>query len=136
MRNVLLLVMIGIFLSTVLYSAELKTRAVLVVMPEGDAAAGREAFVKLSCNSCHGVINDPLMPEAKKKDRGPDLGGVETRWTSGYQATSIVSPSHLIAYEYINKSKDHSSPMPDLTEKMTVKQLIDLLTYLQPLEKK
>ena len=105
------------------------TEIVLVVMPKGDAVKGRKSFLRMSCNSCHRVLNDRAMPAPIEKS-GPDLAYKQTNSSSGYEITSILSPSHIVAFENrINYQR--TSSMPDLTESMTVRELIDILAYLR-----
>ena len=116
-------------------AGEEKARLVMTVMPEGDVAAGRKAFIDLSCHSCHNVSSDSALGPLKPKTSGPDLSKAAGHMTEGYQTTSIISPSHIVVYEYLRKGVDQS-PMPDLTRSMTVRQLIDLIAYLQSFEKR
>ena len=123
-----------LFLFAMNVYAEEKSRLVMTVMPEGNVAAGRKAFIDLSCHSCHKVSSDPSLPAMQPKGNGPDLSTAAGKTTEGYQTTSIISPSHIVAYEYWKK--EQKSPMPDLTRSMTVRQLIDLIAYLQSVEKR
>jgi mono/diheme cytochrome c family protein len=118
-----------------LASGEEKTHLVMTAMPEGDVAAGRKAFLDLSCHTCHNVSSDPALGTVKPEASGPDLSKAAGRTTQGYQTTSIIAPSHIIIYEYWRKEQKQS-PMPDLTRAMTVRQLIDLIAYLQSFEKR
>ncbi len=135
MKSYSLSFFIVLFLSVFAFSAEEKSRLVMMVMPEGDVAAGRKAFVELSCHSCHNVSRDPSLTPVEPKGNGPDLSTAAGITTAGYQTTSIISPSHIVVYEYWGKEKQ-KSPMPDLTRSMTVRQLIDLVAYLQSVEKR
>jgi hypothetical protein len=111
-----------------------ESQIVLVVMPKGDIHEGRKPFLKLACNACHRVVTDPAIPAPTEKS-GPDLGIREVSISNGYELTSIISPSHIIPFEYRTEDR-RISTMPDLTEIMTVKQLVDLLAYLRSLKKK
>ena len=128
-------ILIVLFFSVSAFCAEEKSRLAMIVMPEGDVTAGRKAFVDLSCHSCHNVSTDPSVPVIEPKGRGPDLSTAGGKTSAGYQTSSIISPSHIVIYEYWRKDQD-KSPMPDLTRSMTVRQLIDLIAYLQSFEKR
>jgi hypothetical protein len=102
-------------------------------LPDGDAAAGREAFVALKCNSCHevegvdfpGPFADPIVPVR--------LGGdVAYARTDGELVTAIVNPSHRIASGHptsLVQTGTHSR-MGDFGDVMTVRQLIDIVAFL------
>jgi mono/diheme cytochrome c family protein len=104
-------------------------------LPDGNIEAGKVAFLELDCIRCHSIAGDVGT-------RGPEmirdihvvLGGETTRVkTYGHLVTSIVYPDHIILPKYRADytDRDGNSEMPDMTEEMTVKQMIDLVTYLQ-----
>jgi hypothetical protein len=104
-------------------------------LPDGDPAAGRQAFVDLRCNACHEVAGVPV--EYLEGIARVTLGGKTTRVrTHGELVTSIVNPSHRIAPPHRD-----SGAAPEglslmsyayLNEVMTVQQLVDLVAFLQP----
>ena len=104
-------------------------------LPDGDADAGRQAFLDLRCNSCHEVRGVAI--EYREGLAHVALGGQTTRVkTYGELVTSIINPSHRIA----PPNRD-SGVLPDgqsvmsaayLNDVMTVRQLIDLVAFLQP----
>jgi mono/diheme cytochrome c family protein len=104
-------------------------------LPDGDANAGRAAFADLRCNACHRVEGI----EAPAEGAGPvlvTLGGETNRVKSyGELVTSIINPSHRIAPGHDpnavapgGKSLMESARLNDV---MTVRQLIDLVAFLQ-----
>ena len=104
-------------------------------LPEGSIWKGKTAFVELGCIQCHSVVDEDLVPE-------PDvpravhvvLGGEVTRVkTYGQLVTSIINPSHVISETPREKYTDEegNSLMPDFSEKMTVRQMIDIAEFLQ-----
>ena len=103
-------------------------------LPEGDADAGRTAFVSLQCNACH-EISGLDLPTAQ--EAGPvrvELGGDVTKVrTYGELVTSIINPSHRLAWGYPEEhiSAQGESLMRVSNEVMTVQQLIDLVAFLQ-----
>ena len=101
-------------------------------LPEnGDVARGQAAFLELSCNKCH-MVDGVEMP-APTGDVKVGLGGVvrELR-TDGYLVTSIMHPSHRLArLPKAEISVEGESKMPDFAMTMTVRQLIDIVAFLQ-----
>jgi len=102
-----------------------------MALPEGDPPAGREAFVSLGCASCHGVAWDAELPQPVATVDAPQLGFEQAGYSSGLLATSIISPSHHVSTELATRSEDGLSPMADFTESMTVRQMVDIVAYLQ-----
>jgi L-cysteine S-thiosulfotransferase len=103
-------------------------------LPDGDVERGRAAFVELRCHACHQVegvslpapVADPAIPVV--------LGGVVALpRTDGELTTAIVDPSHRLAPQYpAQKVRAGSlSRMGDFSEAMTVRQLVDVVAFLQ-----
>jgi hypothetical protein len=107
------------------------------LLPDGEVELGKAAFVELECNSCHSVDGMDLPPPTliPLPSASVVLGGqvFEIR-TDGYLVTSIINPSHKLASgldkEEITTSIGESR-MPDYSDIMTVRQLIDLVAFLQ-----
>ena len=104
-------------------------------LPDGDAAAGRQAFVELGCNACHEVAGVPI--EYLEGIARIKLGGETTHLrTYGELVTSIINPSHKIAPQHRNRGAvlDGESVMTYLylNQVMTVQELVDLVAFLQP----
>jgi hypothetical protein len=104
-------------------------------LPDGNPAAGQEAFVTLHCNACHEVSGVPI--EYLEGVAHVPLGGKTTRVkTYGELVTSIVNPSHKIAPPHREAGAEHRGESlmtyAYLNEVMTVQQLIDLVAFLQP----
>ena len=104
-------------------------------LPDGDAAAGRQAFVDLGCNACHEVAGVPF--EYLEGIAHVELGGKTTHLrTYGELVTSIINPSHKIASRHRegDVSLEGESVMTYLylNQVMTVQQLVDLVAFLQP----
>ena len=105
-------------------------------MPEGEIQKGKAVFIRLSCNECHSISDIEL-------DIGSDslnipLGGeVSTQKTYGGLVTSVINPSHKIAWKYTLKYKQNGSTggelskMKNYNEVMTVQELIDLVAFLK-----
>jgi sulfur-oxidizing protein SoxX len=103
-------------------------------LPDGDAPAGRQAFVDLRCNACHEVAGVPM--EYLEGIAHVELGGKTTYVkTYGELVTSIINPSHKIAPPYRQSGVPEGQSLMSyayLNEVMTVQQLVDLVAFLQP----
>jgi hypothetical protein len=104
-------------------------------LPPGDREAGIAAFGELGCMQCHSVHNSrefplPEEPQAWHVTLGGTVGRVKTY---GELVTAIIHPSASIRPDVRETLVDSEgrSIMPDLTRKMTTRQMIDLATYLQ-----
>jgi len=102
-------------------------------LPDGDPAAGRQAFVNLGCNACHEVAGVPI--EYVEGITRVQLGGKTTHVrTYGELVTSIINPSHKIAPQHRGAVLEGESVMTYLylNQIMTVQELVDLVAFLQP----
>ncbi len=104
-------------------------------LPDGDPAAGRDAFVAVGCVQCHTIVGDTLPEPEIPRTLNVQLGG-DARKVKTYAqlVTSIIYPSHSIKDKNAANYQDETgkSLMPDLTSDMTVRQLVDITQYLQP----
>jgi putative copper resistance protein D len=100
-----------------------------VTPPPGDAARGRSVFVKLQCFTCHAVRGEQVPAPSRP---GPDLTEVG-RYHPGYLVESIMNPNARIVDGPGYTDARGLSTMPDYREKLTVSELIDLVTYLKGL---
>lgn len=104
-------------------------------LPPGDALAGEHAFHELGCVQCHSVSGSTVYP--RPADAGEFhvvLGGpVHVVKTYGELVTAIIHPDESIRPDVLRKMAEENphTPMPDLTRRMTTRQMIDLVTYLQ-----
>ena len=104
-------------------------------LPDGDAEAGRKAFIYLQCHECHTVAGEELPGIAGAPPPYVVLGGkVASVKTYGDLVTSIINPSHRLAARYAEQvvADDGESKMHVYNSYMTVQQLIDIVMYLQP----
>ena len=104
-------------------------------LPDGNPAAGQQAFVALRCNACHDVhgVNIEYLGGVAHVT----LGGETTRVrTYGELVTSIINPSHRIS----PKNRDAGATAEGVSlmsyaylyDVMSVQQLVDLVTFLEP----
>lgn len=101
-------------------------------LEKGNPAAGRNAFKEFKCNACHNVQGDKEFTVSS--GLGPALGAKQADYASGWIANSMVSPSHAIALDAVDPGDNVPSKMTDFKDKMTVRQLIDLVSYIKSLE--
>ena len=105
-------------------------------LPDGDVERGKAAFLELKCNTCHTVAKTEMPAPSKDYAyvRVVVLGG-EVRQVKTYGAlvTSIINPSHSLAPGYPKEliTKGNESAMTNFNDTMTVRQLIDLVAFLQ-----
>jgi mono/diheme cytochrome c family protein len=104
------------------------------LIPPGDAAEGRKAFVALECFACHEVKGEDF-PSASKTPRGagPALTGMGAHHPPEYFAESIVNPNRVIITGSGYTGPDGRSKMPSYADTMTIQQLIDVVAYLRSL---
>jgi sulfur-oxidizing protein SoxX len=103
-------------------------------LPDGNAEAGRAAFIYMQCHACHTIAGEQL-PEIPGEDPYVELGGkVSHVKTYGELVTSIINPSHRLASGYAANvvAENEESKMYVYNSYMTVQELIDIVMYLQP----
>ena len=109
--------------------------AITLTVPAGNAQAGRQAFLDLRCTACHAVPSEPKFPSPVSANPGPPIDARLAGRDVSYLATAIVSPSHTFSLDTPLQVREHLagvlSPMGDFSQVMTVRQLVDLQTYLR-----
>ena len=105
-------------------------------LPEGNYDAGLEAFIALGCSNCHSVSGeDDFQRPSEYADLVVPLGGTyNVVKTYGELVTAIIHPSESIRPDVHGRYVDVEgrSLMPDLTQSMTTRQMIDIVDYLLP----
>ncbi len=104
-------------------------------LPDGDAEAGREAFLYMQCHQCHTIAGEQLPGIPGQEPPYVELGGKVTQVkTYGQLVTAIINPSHKLAAGYAEAvvSDDGESRMYVYNDHMTVKELTDIVMFLQP----
>ena len=104
-------------------------------LPDGDADAGRAAFLYMQCHQCHTIAGEELPRIAGMEPPYIELGGkVSKVKTYGELITSIINPSHKLAQGYAEEvvAEGGESHMYIYNSHMTVQELIDIVMYLQP----
>lgn len=104
-----------------------KDKRVVFVFPEGDAVRGRAAFVALKCHECHRVDGEAGLPAPFwAAEKVVVLGGeVPRHRTYGQLVTAVIHPD-------FGRPPSAEVHMPSFNETMTVGQMLDIVTFLQP----
>ena len=103
-------------------------------LPDGDAALGQQVFLDMQCHACHTIPGVELPELDLEAPVSVSLGGpVSVVKTYGNLVTSIINPSHRLmgGVPPEGVAVDGDSIMPVMNDYMTVRQLIDLVAYLQ-----
>lgn len=103
-------------------------------LPDGDALAGREAFLYMQCHQCHTIDGEELPEIPGMSPPYVALGGRSPHVkTYGELVTAIINPSHRLAPGYAEEvvSEDDESNMYIYNKHMTVQELVDLVMFLQ-----
>jgi len=103
----------------------------------GNPDRGQQAFTLLNCNQCHTVKNVNVPAPRGKRRLDLQLAS-ELRFVKGYQdlILAITSPRHVMNEQYqailtnAELQGEVEPFMPDLTDHMTAKQLMDLTAFL------
>ncbi len=101
-------------------------------LPEGDVERGEWVFTKYECMSCHTIGG---MHQKDDAQMDIPLGGEVTKVkTYADLVTSIINPSHKLARGYLEEqvSDDGVSKMVIYNHVMTVQELVDVVSFLQP----
>ena len=103
-------------------------------LPDGDVTKGLGAFIEMRCHNCHRVAGLDLPPPVAEPPVPVVLGGeVPYAKTDGELVTSIINPSHRIAPGWKPElvQRGELSRMPDYGDIMTVRQVVDIVAFLQ-----
>jgi L-cysteine S-thiosulfotransferase len=100
---------------------------------DGSSDRGKIVFVDFGCNNCHEVPGVDLPQPTVQPPVPVVLGGEVTREVSdGSLVTSIIYPSYRLArYPKDQITSRGESRMPHYADRMTVRQLTDLVAFLQ-----
>lgn len=107
-------------------------------LPQGDPVEGRKVYVELECYKCHEINGESFPDLADTEGRsGPELSQMAASHPVEFFAESIVNPNAVIDSEDKEKgyvTKEGRSKMPDYGDVLTVRQLVDLATYVASLK--
>lgn len=101
--------------------------------PDGDAERGKAAFLAKGCHHCHDVsgttLPEPVAPPVQRVALG---GEITSAVTDGHLVTSIIHPTYRIARQAKTAAgPDGKTRMPAFCEDMTVRELTDIVAFLQ-----
>ncbi|NUO82932.1 c-type cytochrome [candidate division KSB1 bacterium] len=99
-------------------------------LPEGDARAGHETFMRMQCYTCHTIdlVGNGLPPESG--GIGPKLTFEYAQLPNEYLAESIIKAhSEVAAPDY--QRKEGIGGMGNYNDFLTVKELTDLVAFLK-----
>jgi len=98
-------------------------------LPEGDVNTGKQTFTIYNCNDCHS-IGTIQFAGAEDYPHIPLGGKSTTLKTYGELVTSVINPSHKVSSRY-QKMIDGGTEMRSYNDIMTVKELVNIVTFLQ-----
>lgn len=104
-------------------------------LPKGDAVEGEKVFMKYQCLACHNLEGFAYDMVNKEFEPPVLLGGTSIRVTTYADlVTSVINPSHKLTrnYQLALIQHDGVSKMLVFNDVMTVTELINLVTFLQP----
>jgi mono/diheme cytochrome c family protein len=101
--------------------------------PDGDAGRGQAAFLALGCHNCHSVIGADLPRPSIQPPVPVVLGGTVSRPVAdGFLVTSIIYPSYELGrFPKQQVTAGGRSRMPEYADRITVRQMADLVEFLQ-----
>ena len=99
----------------------------------GDTERGKIAFVKHGCHTCHEVSGAGLERPTVQPPVAVVLGGlVDDKLSDAYIATSMIDPNyHLAPYPKEQITESGVSRMPSYADRMTVREMVDTVSFLQ-----
>ncbi len=109
-------------------------------LPAGNADQGRKEFIEFDCHWCHRVRDVPL-PD-KDAPEGLMLPLDQHQLTQPQLLTAITNPEHIFSERYRKiienpaaNAAETEPLMPSFIGTMTVRQLIDIVAFLEQLPK-
>lgn len=132
MRNATLLFAVALFACSspipVRFGAHQQPAPVVAIsnpyLFEGDARAGRRAFIDLQCIDCHRVAGDPTLPMGARAIAGPFLENLDRK--PAKEVAELITSRRTGASEEL-----FDRTMKDYTQPITARQLVDLVAYVR-----
>jgi mono/diheme cytochrome c family protein len=100
-------------------------------LPDGDPARGKQVFAEAGCFQCHAIRGAGFPEAGADKKPGPELTGMGGQHPVEYLAESILAPNAVILDGPGYVGPDGLSIMPSYADSLSVRQLLDLVTYLK-----
>jgi hypothetical protein len=123
-----------ILLTIVATGCAKEQRQMETALPQGEHAAGRQAFLDLRCWSCHEIYGDDMPRPVASPTMPVYLGGNAISAPSDIELLrSIMDPSHTITpgWDPTLTKSGSGSRMGDFSGAMTAKQLFDVIAFLK-----
>jgi len=101
--------------------------------PDGDVERGKAAFLALGCHTCHEVSGADLPRPTVQPPVPVVLGGaIDVRLSDAFLVTSIIYPNYELGpYPKNQIASGGESRMPHYADRMSVRQLTDVVAFLQ-----
>jgi mono/diheme cytochrome c family protein len=99
----------------------------------GDAARGRAIFEKFECHKCHEVKGEAFTAPSQRDAIGPELSAMARHHSAGFLAESIANPNAFVDTGRGYAAPDGTSKMPSFNDAMTIRDLVDVVTFLKRL---
>ena len=114
---------------------QVEEAAVQWIPPEGDPEMGYYTFDDMKCHQCHTIEGYDFGGSPEDLGGiGPDLTGIGDIQGPLYLMESIMDPNALIVAGEGYMGEDGSSKMPEYHDTLTLRQLLDLTTFLTALK--
>lgn len=102
-------------------------------LPEGDPVAGKEAVRTMQCYVCHEFAGSDLPAPHAQPEVPVDIGVAQAAQSRGQLIESIIAPSHKVPEDLEGATSGELSRMGDYSHAMSVRQLVDIVAYIQSL---
>jgi hypothetical protein len=104
-------------------------------LPSGDPLAGEAVFVRMKCGACHNVEGRDTGSAGQQAGAvGPDLTRAQAQLPAEFVAERLITADRFLPHGMFHATysrSDGSSRMGNYNEEMSVKELIDLVAFLQ-----
>lgn len=109
-----------------------KNKRAVFVFPEGDAVRGQKAFVDLKCYECHRVDGAAGLPAPTVAPNKVVVLGGEVAMPRNYGEliTSVIHPSYARTTDTVGPTEKEVK-MPNFNDRMTVAQMLDIVSFLK-----
>ena len=106
-----------------------------IALPPGEVERGKAAFRSLSCHTCHAVSGHDFPAPSVKPPVLVVLGTEDHAPGRRELVESILRPTHRIysGVDHTLVQTNDISRMPDFSDVLTVRQLSDLVAFLEML---
>jgi mono/diheme cytochrome c family protein len=103
-------------------------------LPAGDVDRGRATFVEMRCHACHRVAGQEMPSPVADPPVPVELGGlIYQARTDGELVSAIINPSYRLPHGYARETitSGKLSRMGDVNDELSVRELADLVAFLQ-----